>query len=107
MSTNESLTQPDDNTPEQAITVQPSAMTAYAGPADWALNGEDSAEQAAVSPLALLHAVRRHWLVIVSTGLACAGLAGTAPLLDSQAPIQGRSDFGTETFRSQAPRQGS
>ena len=35
MSSNESLTQSDENPSEQAITIQPSGMTAYPGSGDW------------------------------------------------------------------------
>ena len=77
MSTNENLTQSDEIPSEQAITIQPSGITAYPGSGDWMPAGGNDAAQEAMSGLALLHAVRRHLLVILSTGLACAAVTGT------------------------------
>ncbi|MEI8373570.1 MAG: AAA family ATPase [Planctomycetota bacterium] len=78
MSTNESLTQSNEIPSEQAITIQPSSIASYAGSGDWmSAEGKDSSQEG-VGGLALLHAVRRHWLVILSTGLACAAVIGTS-----------------------------
>jgi capsular exopolysaccharide synthesis family protein len=72
MSTNDNLTPSDENSSEQAITIQPSGITAYPGSGDWMpANGNEPGKEGA-GGLAVLHAVRRHWLLISSTGLACA-----------------------------------
>jgi capsular exopolysaccharide synthesis family protein len=76
MSTNESLTQPDEIPSEQAITIQPSGIAAYPGSGDWMpAVGADPVPDGE-GGLAMLHALRRHWLVILSTGLACAAVTG-------------------------------
>ena len=77
MSTNDSLTQSDENPSEQAITIQPSAISAYSGGGEWLPGGGNDASQDGAGGMALLHALRRHWLVIFSTGLACAAITGT------------------------------
>ncbi len=77
MSTNESLTQSNEIPSEQAITIQPSSVTAYPGLGDWMPVGGNEPAQEGANNLAALHAMRRHWLVILSTGLACAAVAGT------------------------------
>ena len=79
MSINEELTQSEDFGPEQgiteqAITIQPSNIAAYAGGGDWGQAGGTDAGHDSLNGMALLHAVRRHWLVILSTGLACAAI---------------------------------
>lgn len=72
MSTNDNLTPSDENSSEQAITIQPSGITAYPGSGDWMpANGNEPGKEGA-GGLAVLHAVRRHWLLISSSGLACA-----------------------------------
>ncbi len=76
MSTIENLTPSDENSAEQAITIQPSGITAYPGSGDWMQSGGNDAAQGASGAFALLHAVRRHWLVILSSGLACAAVVG-------------------------------
>jgi len=74
MSTNESLSQSD----EQAITIQPSAIAAYPGSADWiAANGSEPAQQN-IGGAAVLHAIRRHLLLILLIGLPCAVATGVA-----------------------------
>jgi len=78
MSINESLTQSDAIPSEQAITIQPSSIASYAGSSDWMPAGGKDPAQEGVGGLALLHALRRHWLVILSTGLACAAVTGTS-----------------------------
>ena len=90
MSTNENPTPSDEVTSEQAITIQPSSITAYPGSGDWMPAGGNDAAQEGVGGLAVLHAVRRHLLVILSTGLACAAVAGTSPLVGAQAAVHGR-----------------
>ena len=77
MSNNENPTQSNEFPSEQAITIQPSGITAYPGSGDWMPAGGNEPAQEGVNGLALVHAVRRHLLVIVSTGLACAAAAGT------------------------------
>ena len=63
MSTNESLTQSDEIPSEQAITIQPSGITAYPGSGDWLpAGGNDPAQEA------------RRWLGRVARGPAA--LAG-------------------------------
>jgi hypothetical protein len=74
MSTNENLAQPNENSSEQAITIQPSSIATYAGAGDWLAAGGKDAAQDATGALALLHAVRRHWVMIVAAGLACGTL---------------------------------
>jgi capsular exopolysaccharide synthesis family protein len=76
MSTNANLTPSDENPLEQAITIQPSAITAYPAAGDWMQPGGNEAADA-LGGLALVHALRRHWLVILSTGLACAAVTAT------------------------------
>jgi capsular exopolysaccharide synthesis family protein len=90
MSSNENLTQSDEIPSEQAITIQPSGIAAYPGPGDWPPAG-NAPEQDAVGGMALLHAFRRHWVLILSTGLACAAVAGTSLwwLLPPQYKAQG------------------
>ena len=75
MTTNENLTPSDEIPSEQAITIQPSGMTAYPGSGDWMPAAATSRARRG-SGLALLHAVRRHLLVILSIGLACAAVTG-------------------------------
>ncbi len=77
MSTNESLTRSDAIPAEEPITIQPSGTTAYPGPVDWLSGGDNESAQAGIGALALLHAVRRHMLIILSTGLAFAAVTGT------------------------------
>ncbi len=77
MSSNESLTRSDEIPSEQVITIQPSGIAPYAGQGDWLPAGNEPAQEAG-GGLAMLHAIRRHWLVILSTGLACAAVSGTA-----------------------------
>ena len=77
MSTNESLTQPDELPSEQAITIQPTGMTGYPAGGDWMAAGGNDPAQEGAGGLALVHAVRRHLLVLLSTGLACAAVTGT------------------------------
>ena len=48
MSTNESLMQSDENSSEQAITIQPSGIAAYPGSGDWMPGGgNDPAQEGA------------------------------------------------------------
>jgi capsular exopolysaccharide synthesis family protein len=77
MSINEELTQSEDFGPEQAITIQPSSIATYPGGGDWSPAGGADAGQDSLNGMALLHAVRRHWLVILSVGLACAAVTAT------------------------------
>ncbi|MGO9114476.1 MAG: polysaccharide biosynthesis tyrosine autokinase [Thermoguttaceae bacterium] len=81
MSTNENLTQTNENSSEQAVTIQPSGITTYAGSGDWMSAGGNDSAQDTLGALALLHAVRRHWLVILSTGLCCAAVVFFALLM--------------------------
>ena len=75
MSTNANLTQSNENGAEQAITIQPSGIAAFPGPGDWMAAGGEPGQNSGIGGLAVLHALRRHWLVILSTGLACAAVA--------------------------------
>ena len=77
MSSNESFPQSDEVSSEQAITIQPSGMAAYSGAGEWMPAGEAPASDAP-NAMAVLHAVRRHLLVILSTGLACAAVTGVS-----------------------------
>ncbi len=77
MSTNENLTPADENPSEQAITIQPSAITAYPGSGDWSPGGSNDAAEGISGAFALLHAIRRHWLLILSTGLAAGAIMGS------------------------------
>jgi len=72
MATSESLTQSD----EQAITIQPSAIAAYPGAAEWIPAGGSDAGQDSIGGVAVLHALRRHLLLVLSTGLVCAVAIG-------------------------------
>ena len=95
MSTNENLTQSDEIPSEQAITIQPSGIDGLSGIGRLDAGRRQRAGAGGVqAALAVLHAVRRHWLVILSTGLACAAVAGTAPLVRAQAEVQGRGHLG-------------
>ena len=76
MSTNESLTQSGEIPSEQAITIQPSGIAAYPASGDWMSAGGTDPSQEGAGGLAVLHAVRRHWLLALSTGLACAAVTG-------------------------------
>ena len=75
MTTSESLSQPSDNLPEQAITIQPSGIAMYPPSEEWPQAASASAAQGA-GALALFHALRRHWLLALSCGLACGAVAG-------------------------------
>ena len=76
MSTNANLTPSNENAAEQAITIQPLGIAAFPGSVDWMAAGGEPGQNSGSGGLAVLHALRRHWLVIVSTGLACAAVAG-------------------------------
>ena len=77
MSSNENPVQSDEISSEQAITIQPTGMTAYPGTGDWMPAGGNESAPSGMGGMALLHAVRRHLLVILITGLACAAATGT------------------------------
>ena len=82
MSTQENSTPNSDLSSEQAITIQPSAIAAYPAAADWPAAGEGEQPQGAAMGLdVLLHAIRRHWLVISAAGVAMAVLVGTLAFL--------------------------
>lgn len=78
MATNDNPTQSDENPAEQAITVQPSSITAYPGAGDWTAAGGSEPAPEGIGGLAVLHALRRHALVALAVGLACAAVTGTA-----------------------------
>ncbi len=73
MSTNERF---DDIPSDEPITIQPSGA-AYPGTGDSMPGGGSDAAPGAMSNMAVLHGIRRHLLVILSTGLACAAVTGT------------------------------
>ncbi len=82
MSTNDNLAQPIENPPEQPITIQPSAMAMYPASDDWSSGGAVAdSQQQSMGGAAFLHALRRHWLLSLSLGIACAVVAGTVILL--------------------------
>jgi polysaccharide biosynthesis transport protein len=82
MSTQETLPEATDFSSEQAITIQPSGVAAYAGAADWPAAGEaDSTESKGFGPEAVIHALRRNWLVIFATGIALAAVIFVAMLM--------------------------
>ena len=76
MSTNENLTQSDELSSEQAITIQPSGIAAYPTGGDWMSAGANDPAQDAGNGLSLVHALRRHSLMVVSIGLVCAATTG-------------------------------
>jgi hypothetical protein len=76
MSTQENPLESAELVPEQAITIQPSAITPYTGGAEWPTTGEhDPAHAGNLGLDALLHSLRRYWLVMFCTGVAAAALA--------------------------------
>jgi capsular exopolysaccharide synthesis family protein len=78
MSAQENSIPTSDLSPEQAITIQPSAIAAYPAAADWSAAGEGDQPQGSGMGLdVLLHAIRRHWLVIAAAGVAVAAVVGT------------------------------
>ena len=78
MSTNESMSEATDLSAEQAITIQPSGVAAYTGAADWMASGESETSPSGMAgPAALFNALRRHWLVMIATGIAAAAVLGT------------------------------
>ena len=92
MSTQENSTPNTDLSPEQAITIQPSALAAYPAATDWTAAGEGDQPQGAGMGLdVLLHAVRRHWLVITATGIALAAVVGTLALFTIKPKYEARA----------------
>ena len=92
MSTQENSIPDSELSPEQAITIQPSAVTAYPATADWTAAGESEQQQGAGMGLdVLLHAVRRHWLVIAATGVAVAAVMGTAAFFTIKPKYEARA----------------
>ena len=74
MSTTENL---NEIVSAEPITIQPSGM-AFSGVGDSLAAGGNESSPDALGAMALLHAVRRHFLVILSTGLACGAVTGLA-----------------------------
>jgi succinoglycan biosynthesis transport protein ExoP len=100
MSTQESTPQETDFGPEQAITIQPSAIAPYAGAGDWPAAGEiDSTAGAGLGLDTLLHSLRRHWLVMVAMGIAASAVAVTIVWLTV------KQKFEAEAFLNLSPFQ--
>ena len=76
MSTSESLPQPSDNLSDQTITIQPSGVAVYPASEEWPQTASASDASHGAGAQALLHALRRHWLLALSCGLACSAVAG-------------------------------
>jgi capsular exopolysaccharide synthesis family protein len=77
MSTQENSTPSSDLSQEQAITIQPSGIAAYPAATDWNPTEGDQPQAMGMGLDVLLHAVRRHWLIIAATGVAVGILFGT------------------------------
>jgi capsular exopolysaccharide synthesis family protein len=77
MSINENPTQSDELSSEQAITIQPSGIAAYPSGGDWMSAGANDPAQNAGNGLAVvMHAIRRHLLLVLSIGLVSAATTG-------------------------------
>ena len=76
MSTNENLTQSDEIPRSRPSPFNRRASRPIRDREIGCRPAATTRHKAASGALALLHAVRRHWLVILSTGLACAAVIG-------------------------------
>ncbi len=71
MSSTENSPLPNNALPEQVITVPPLGPIGYALPPQWSAAGP-SEPLRGVSLASYVHAIRRHWVLALSAGLACA-----------------------------------
>ncbi len=81
MSTQENPIEATDLAVEQAITIQPSGIAPYGGAADWpAMTETDGGHHSSLGQDAVLHCLRRYWLVMATTGVALGAVLATVVL---------------------------